>query len=95
MVRYFESIPFIPQWLTRCRLVKMARIEEAKEIFSVIYEVPPDSQTVHKNIRDIQLSLELGQNVGLYVHISQLFKGRGKLSMPLQSLSRRRDLHLH
>lgn len=48
-----------------CRLVKMNRIDEAKEVFSAIYEVPPDSQTVSRNIRDIQLSLELAQNVDL------------------------------
>lgn len=57
------TLPESPRWL-----VKMSRIEEAKGIFSAIYEVPSDSETVHKNIRDIQLSLELGQNVGLYVY---------------------------
>lgn len=43
----------------------MNRIEEAKEIFAAIYEVSADSPTVTANIRDIQLSLELAQNVSL------------------------------
>lgn len=43
----------------------MNRIEEAKEIFAAIYEVPEDSPTVTANVRDIQLSLELAQNVSL------------------------------
>ena len=43
----------------------MSRIEEAKEIFSAIYEEPTESETVKKNIRDIQLSIELAQNANL------------------------------
>jgi hypothetical protein len=43
----------------------MNRIEEAKEVFAAMYEVPIDSSTVSANVRDIQLSLELAQNVSL------------------------------
>ena len=44
------------------RLVKMNRIEEAREVFSAMYEEPTGSPIVNSQIRDIQLSLELGQN---------------------------------
>ena len=43
----------------------MSRIEEAKEVFAAIYEVSIDSETVNRNIRDIQMSLELSQKVDL------------------------------
>lgn len=43
----------------------MGRVEEAQEVFSAIYEVPPDFDTVTSNIRDIQLSIELAQGVSL------------------------------
>ena len=40
-----------------CRLVKMNRIEEAREVFAAVYDAPSDSETVASQIRDIQLSL--------------------------------------
>ena len=43
----------------------MNRVDEAREVFAAIYEVPSDSSTVSANIRDIQLSLELAQNTSL------------------------------
>ena len=43
----------------------MNRIEEAKEVFAAIYEVPMESPEVLSNVRDIQLSLELAHNVSL------------------------------
>lgn len=34
----------------------MRRIEEARQVFSAIYEIPPDSELVNTQIRDIELS---------------------------------------
>lgn len=45
-----------------CRLVKMERIPEAREVFSAVYEQPTDSETVNKMITDIELSISLGQH---------------------------------
>ena len=43
----------------------MNRLEEAREIFSRVYEEAADSETVNLQIKDIQLSLQLAQNATL------------------------------
>ena len=51
----------------------MNRIEEAKEVFAAIYEVPMESPEVLSNVRDVQLSLELAHNVSL-AHLVKMGK---------------------
>jgi hypothetical protein len=43
----------------------MDRLQEAREIFSAVYEEPSDSETVNTQINDIQLSLQLSQSASL------------------------------
>ena len=47
------------------RLVKMNRLNEAREVFGAVYDVPPESDTVTSQIRDIQVSIEISQSSAL------------------------------
>ena len=60
----------------------MNRIEEAKEVFAAIYEVPMESPEVLSNVRDVQLSLELAHNVSL-ANLVKMGKCCGRISILL------------
>lgn len=54
------TLPESPRWL-----VKKNRLTEARDIFSRIHDTELDADIVNREIRDVQLSLELSQNVSL------------------------------
>jgi len=54
------TLPESPRWL-----VKKNRLTEARDIFSRIHDTDLEADIVNREIRDVQLSLELSQNVSL------------------------------
>jgi MFS family permease len=57
---FILTLPESPRWL-----VKVGRVADAEEVLSYIHDVDPESEVVQKEIKEIQLSLELAASTDL------------------------------
>ncbi|KIY03450.1 uncharacterized protein Z520_00141 [Fonsecaea multimorphosa CBS 102226] len=60
VLTFIFTLPESPRWL-----IKMNRVEEAREIIGLLWNVDAHDETVQKEIRDIQAALELAGTVSL------------------------------